>query len=615
MRILPLRAPTLALVVLPVMGLPAWGSPGPTEASGVGGVALPHAAVVLSPVLPRQALAADSTPQERARARQAAFEAFRISHIPVRPDDGTGSCDQQIGRICIWFGGEGENRFPREIPEVGEERRALISLLSEALDESGDAWIRGQLVRYLVEERRYDDAVAAAQECDDDAAWWCAALEGYVEHVRFEFVAAEASFRRALDLMPSEERTEWITPRYILPPEEVEAFEAAPPAEQIRRFELFWRLSDPLFIVAGNDRLTDHFARLVQVRLFEDAANPQDLPWGEDLAETLVRYGRIIGWSRVHDPRGMSGAAFRLEDTRRVLGHHHPRSRGYLFPSDFLASPSDVPPESWITAPRRARTWYAPPYAPDFHGLETQVGRFRRDDAMLVVGAYHPDPADVLLVPGQDPPPPPGEVPVNAALVLVPVDGGPLRAAQGRDADGVFTLEAPPGRYVASLEVLDARGRRAWRARQGVAQLPLTPGLVTVSDLVILKEDAPLPATLEEAIPQVRAGIRVRSGETLTVVWEVYGLRVAEPIQVTLGFTRGRPGFLARVGEFLGVLQPDRPVEVTFEDAGPDEVQAAFRAVHIQVPAIEPGEYTLHLRVDLPGREPAIASRPIVVEG
>ena len=35
----------------------------------------------------------------------------------------------------------------------------------------------------------------------------------------------------------------------------------------------------------------------------------------------------------------------------------------------------------------------------------------------------------------------------------------------------------------------------------------------------------------------------------------------------------------------------------------------------LELPDIEPGEYTLHLRLDLPGREPAITSRPIFVEG
>jgi hypothetical protein len=182
------------------------------------------------------------------------------------------------------------------------------------------------------------------------------------------------------------------------------------------------------------------------------------------------------------------------------------------------------------------------------------------------------------------------------------------------DEEGVLTISSPPGRYVSGLEVVDLEGKQAWRARQGVVQLPLTPGFLDVSDLLILKEGAPLPESLEEAIPHVRPGVRIRRGERFPVVWEAYGLRVAEPVRVTLGFTSGRPGFLTRVGEFLGVLEPDRPVEVTFQDQGPDSVQTAFRSIEFQLPDLDPGEYTLHLKLELAGREPVVTSRPIIVE-
>jgi hypothetical protein len=167
----------------------------------------------------------------------------------------------------------------------------------------------------------------------------------------------------------------------------VELFEGMGPEERDGRWELYWRLSDPLFLIGGNDRLTDHFARMVEALNWQDAANPMGLPWDEFMEATLIRYGRNIGYSRSYDPIATFN---RRGDTRRVIGHHHPKSRGYLFPEEFLESPSDIPPESWITAPREARTWFAPRYAPDMRGLETQVGRFRRDGSMFVVGAYRP---------------------------------------------------------------------------------------------------------------------------------------------------------------------------------------------------------------------------------
>jgi hypothetical protein len=147
-----------------------------------------------------------------------------------------------------------------------------------------------------------------------------------------------------------------------------------------------------------------------------------------------------------------------------------------------------------------------------------------------------------------------------------------------------------------------------------VVQLPLALGQVDLSDLMILVEGTPIPASLEEALPHIRPGVRLRVGERFPVLWEVYGLGLREPVRVTIGFTQGRPGFLERVGDFLGIIEPAQPVEITFEDTGPDVVQSVFRSVELELPDLDPGDYTLHLRLDLAGRTPLVISRPIVVE-
>lgn len=571
--------------------------------------------VVPAPLTAQDGSAADPARLlEEARDRQEEFERYRASRIPVTPQRSQPRCDERIGRICIWFGGEGEADYPPEAPEVGQARVELISLLSRTAERAPDRWVIGQLVFYLIENRDVDGATRVATDCAIPETWWCSALRGYILHLTTDYANAEAAFREALASMPPEVRERWTSLRFVLTPDGEKLFASMDPAEREHRRELFWRLSDPLFLIGGNDRLTDHFARIVEAVNWQDAANPMGLPWNEDMEATLIRYGRNIGYSRTVDPTGLLNGQ---GDTRRVQGHHHPKSRGYLFPEEFLESPSDVPPESWITAPREARTWFAPRYAPDMRALETQVGRFRRGDAMFVVGAYRP------VVPEPDSTEeeqaaPRGEFGIagepHAALFLVPEDGSEPTFVRGGDPAGVLTITSPPGRYVSGLEVVDLQGRQAWRARQGVAQLSLEPGRLDVSDLLILNEGAPRPTSLEEAIPHVRPGVRIRRGEQFPVVWEAYGLRVDEPVRVTLGFTRGRPGFLTRVGEFLGVLEPDRPVEVVFEDPGPDAVQTAFRSIELQLPDLDPGEYTLHLRLELAGREAAVTSRPIVVE-
>ncbi len=545
---------------------------------------------------------------------QEEFERYRESRIPVEMERSGGSCDERIGRICIWFGGDGEESYPAEFREVKQARIELIRSLFDGFEETNDAWVIGQLVHYLVESRNMEEAERVATECGIQEQWWCSALHGYVLHVWTRYVPAEAAFRDALEAMSDEQWEMWTTPRYIFTRDGEQEFNGAPAAERDRKWELFWQLSDPLFLFQGNDRLTDHFARWVVATNRRDAADPLGMEWEEDLEETLIRYGRNTGYSRTHNPGRAFGG---LQDTRRMVGHHHPMSRGYLFPEEYMESPSEIPPESWITAPREARTWYAPPYAPEIRSLETQVGRFRRGDEMLVVGAYRPTVFDagtdgrVVSAWGPD-----GGIEGDAhtALFLIPEDGREPLNIRGTEPEGVLTLHAPPSRYVSGLEVVDLEGRQAWRARQGVIQRPLVPGLVDVSDLMILKEGVPLPESMEEAIPNVRPGVRLKTGERFPVVWEVYGLRIQEPIRVTIGFSQGRPGFLTRVGEFLGVIEPDERIDITFDERGPDQVQTVFRSMELELPDLEPGEYTLHLSLDLRGRSPVVTSRPIVVE-
>jgi hypothetical protein len=605
----------------------------PTIPLALLGVAFAHAASAQAPPPPPDS----SDLVSEMRDRQAEFESFRESRIPVSADTGQGRCDVPIGRMCMWFGGEDETAFPPEPAETAVARMDLVGDLAATFDTVKDPWVLGQLVYYLAESGDLRAAARAAERCGLTQSWWCDALFGYALHLDGRYVEAEAAFRRAVAALPAEEKEEerWRTPRYIFTPGAEDRFAEMDSAGRERTWDTFWRLSDPLFLVEGNDRLTEHYARLVVARNQEDAANPYGMMWGDDLEETIVRYGRNIGWSRVISvPGGLAIAS----DPRSIVGHNDPQSRGYLFPEEFLEAPADIPPESWITTPREARAWYAAPYAPDFRGLDTQVARFRRGDEMLVVAAYQPTPPErdpfadsTAAVPeprnpfarrssfGQSEPdaPTPGanldEGPVEAGFFLVPEWGGDMVSTEGSDREGVFSMTAPQGRYVSSVEVFEPEGKRAWRARQGVSQEPVVRGLVALSDLLILREDAPVPNDLDEAIPLARPGIRVGSNERFIVAWEVYGLGVNQPVQVTLGFTSGRPGFLARVGQFLGVIEPEQPVEISFGDAGGDQVETLFRAIALELPNLDPGEYTLHLRLELPGREPTISSRPIIV--
>ena len=97
------------------------------------------------------------------------------------------------------------------------------------------------------------------------------------------------------------------------------------------------------------------------------------------------------------------------------------------------------------------------------------------------------------------------------------------------------------------------------------------------------------------------------------MAWELYGLRVGESASVRIGVNRGRSSIVTRLGEFLRVLEPNEPVVMTWEEAGPDVLGTVFRAVELNLPDLEPGDYTLTVEIELSGREPMMVARPVSI--
>ena len=122
-----------------------------------------------------------------------------------------------------------------------------------------------------------------------------------------------------------------------------------------------------------------------------------------------------------------------------------------------------------------------------------------------------------------------------------------------------------------------------------------------------------MPRSLDEALPTALPAVRIEAGDAFKVAWELYGLRVGESARVRIGVNRGRTSLAGRLGEFLRFLEPNEPVVMTYEDAGPDVPGTVFRAVELNLSDLEPGEYTLTVEIDLAGREPMRVGRPISI--
>ena len=590
-----------------------------------------------------------------AKEVQAKFERYREQRMPPEyptagGGGGGGGCDDLIGRFCLTMGNgddDEEVEVPEEPVEFGMARVQLLKDLAEIAEEiPGDSWVLGQRVYYMGQVGNWSSADGLIRRCSGEQ-WWCTVLYGYVKHALGEHVFAAEIFDRALAQMPPKEAAAFVTPTYLLDPAAMEIYEAAEDKEAAE--ERLWLMSDPLYMVDGNDRMTEQYARQVLIRLRRHAENPFGQVWGDDLEQLALRYGEELAWRRYKSIGGQG-----LQDTRRMSGLWSNKQKEFLPPRDGLADPAQVAPGDWKIGTLRPWTGYAPPYAPDFDPLSTQVARFRRGDSLLVVGAFAPEIDDPPTIDArragqnrnprivnqaaprnesrgdrqarlnpfgrrvEEPQPfmpaePEPDAPVQSGLFLIDTEDGDRHEVLGEGPEGVFQLQVDNGRYIVGVEAFSEGAKQAWRDRHGLWQDDIVLGLAAVSDLLILKGGGELPETLDEALPTAMAATRIRAGEAFKIAWELYGLRIGESASVRIGVDQGGQGLLRRLGAFLRVLEPDAPVVMTYEDAGPDVLGTVFRAVQLNLPDLEPGEYTLTVEIELSGREPMVVARPIII--
>lgn len=543
--------------------------------------------------------------------------------------------------MCLTYGEDGDDWEPvPDRPGVVRARQELLELLAEVGHSiPRDRWVIGQRVYYLGEEGRWGRALEVVGECGEEVGWWCPALRGLAYHGQDRYAESLEAFRRAFQAMDQEERREWRDPGPILDRDAYDFWEDVEEGERERVRRRLWALADPLLLVPGNDRRTAHFARRTLSWVREEAENVYGISWGWDLDELVLRYGSELGWERSR-PSVMS------LDPAAVVGRHHPESRQYVPPGEVLARPSEVEPGAWDLEARRPRSAYAPAYAPRMVTPPFQVARFRRGDTLVVVTGFGLAEADTLREGnrvasvgdregeteesgtdrGREPPPgPPASDepglptgPVEAALVLLDLDGSKVAETWTRgETKGGLVARVPAGSYWASVEVWNPREARAARARQGVSQTALTPEVVSISDLVVLERRTDPPAVLDEAIDRILPVPRVCPGGGVGVGWELYGVGIVrEELSFRLRMRRLDRGIFRRAGEFLGIVDREEPVSLEWTETGPGRLGPFFRAVDLTLPPeAKSGEYRLRLTVELPGRTPIEAERPVSVLG
>ena len=579
-----------------------------------------------------------------ARDAQSRFERLRVRHAPQSWWSGTGPCDERVGRFCLRFGQEGDEREevdrpswtpPPEREAVTEAREELLVTLDRVGEAiPGDPWVAGQRISYLIEADRWERALEVARTCEA-SGWWCQGLEGVALHGLGRTLEAEERFRRVLEALDDDEREEWLDPSLVTEMELVGHLADLEGEELERERERIWALSNPLFLLEGNPVWTEHLARRVLALTREDARNGHAMRWGDDMTELLVRYGPVIAYERTREPMGYLGPP-------PVVGRYDPIPRHLIPSSEAVTNPSASKAADWSTHRRRTRSRHAPAEARRIHTMDSQVATFRRGDEVLIVvdwelavvpdlpevdslevGEFEAEAIEVDSIPAVD-----ADTELETGLFLVDVeDLEPIRFMAPRTGAqrGVATAQVPVGDYLLSVEALDAEDRRAWRHRRGVKTTPMTRGVVQLSDLLLLEpleaeagiqegeelEDLPL----ESLLLRGHTSLSLPPGP-VEVVWEIYGLEGTEGrLDFELSATREDRSLLRRLGEALRIVSSRDPTRLRWEEGVRREDVADgtpyLRRVVMDLSALDPGHYDLSLAVTPPGRTPATTVRQI----
>ncbi|MGD8868321.1 MAG: GWxTD domain-containing protein [Gemmatimonadales bacterium] len=153
---------------------------------------------------------------------------------------------------------------------------AASRLLVELLDEH-------RLPEYLAIARRMVDAHPGRPEA--------LLYLGLGLHASGREAEAGEMFQRALAAMPEEERAPLLDLAPVLRRRPAEKYQQFADSTRARYEEMYWRLSDPLFLTEAHERRLEHMSRVAYADLRFSAPATGLRGWETDRGVTFIRYG------------------------------------------------------------------------------------------------------------------------------------------------------------------------------------------------------------------------------------------------------------------------------------------------------------------------------------
>ena len=541
--------------------------------------------VMQAPDSPARPLSRDDSAaaQKAARRAQSDFERRRFSMLPFVYGS-SDRCDVRVGRWCYWQ--DGVDSAPPEPKSIGALRSKFVARLGELAARSPtDGWIAGQRVRYLVEAKRTDDALAAAKECRAEPSW-CASLGALALSSAPDARAADSAVTAALDAMTREQRCAALDIEPLVDGNFRERYHAATCAEKDSlRARWLW-LARASYATPGNEIRVELFARHMMARLASESSSPYGPITGKDLRDLVLRYGWAAGWGRT-----APGAS--IGDQGRAVGFDGARTYA-LAPTDGdLADPTTIGDAPKLRDDPTARARFPIRGAKTFGGLTERVALFRRGDSTLAIAAF--DASSDTAMRGVDS--------ARTALVLVRDEHTPpVVVSTVRRPRGVLTASAPWRPAFLAIEMRDSSSGRVARARAGVPATDTDSGRVAISDLLLFAADSLPPSALDSVVARAIVDGRIAAGGRLGLFWEMYGLAANERVTATIGLVPDQAGFLRRLAERAGVATARTPVHLRWEDTPEVHGSVGGRTLVIDLAEVPEGRYTVEVTLDVAGQ-------------
>jgi len=541
-----------------------------------------------------------------ARRAQDLFEYIRRQYMPREYGVGSHRCDVHVGRWCVWNDESNDRKAPAEAPRVIEARVKLLAVLDSVGTEfPGDEWVAAQQVRYLIEQKRYADAIRIANRCAaSGSAYRCQAFAGVALHDSGAVHGADSTFALALAAMPDSVSCQWTDISLLIDDDLADRYNKADCTGKRAIEAEFWGLTNPLYL-RENDFRNEFLTRVARTDMMQESKTPLGSPRESAFRETALRYGYDTWFVRDDPPTGSMAEP-------SVAGYREGGAGFNFVPSnDVFASPAALTMDDWDLGLRSAQMIYAPAYARRFRELEhEQIALFRRGDSAIVVAAYDVS-KDTLFLHDT----------LEAGIFTAAVRGTSIGEPHGlvktlASPTGVLMTTAGWSPMLVSLELLDDSTHSAARLRYGITP-PRDVGRVSVSDLLMFAPpggDAS-PHTLPEVTSLMLHDLHVSAKEPLGVFWETYGVKAeGESVAVTLTIERIKEGWARRAAERMHLATPFSPMRVQWQELPNQVDHVASRTMMLDLSKLDPGRYEIRLMVSPKGEPSVVTKREIMIE-